>query len=439
VTAAPLLLVDIVAVVGSLAAVHWGFAAFGLTLRGADLLYRTAPLLLVFVFVVRGLYPAVAMNDADEMRRLVTGSTLAFGAYLLVVGGILPGEVDGLGLACAWLLTTITLPYGRSSMRRMLARTRWWGCSALVVGDMPLKAESKLRIREQGLRLIREPVDGAEAHVQNGLVRSNAKWAIVYAGSQWPSELVQPDTLRFPNVLVVTPSDLDRAGRLWQQPKELGGLPAYHVRSGLHTLRSRILKRALDLFLVLLAAPLVLPAGALIALLIRTSSKGPVFFGHRRLGKRGRWFRAWKFRTMVPDGDAVLNRYLEQHPSMKQEWEATQKLRRDPRVTSIGRFLRKTSLDELPQLWNVLLGQMSLVGPRPIVEAESSRYGAVFGLYMEVAPGITGLWQVSGRNNTSYPERVRIDAFYVRNWSLWLDLHILLRTVRTVLTGEGAC
>jgi lipopolysaccharide/colanic/teichoic acid biosynthesis glycosyltransferase len=134
----------------------------------------------------------------------------------------------------------------------------------------------------------------------------------------------------------------------------------------------------------------------------------------------------------------VLEYYLEQHPELREEWEQDQKLRYDPRVTRIGRFIRKTSLDELPQLWNVILGEMSLVGPRPIVTNEVPKYGPYYELYTIVKPGITGLWQVSGRNNTTYDERVQLDAYYVRNWSPWLDVYLLLKTVRIVLFAKGA-
>lgn len=141
---------------------------------------------------------------------------------------------------------------------------------------------------------------------------------------------------------------------------------------------------------------------------------------------------------MMPNADCVLSQYLEKHPEMAEEWKRDHKLRNDPRVTRIGRLLRKTSLDELPQLWNVLRGQMSLVGPRPIVYEEIAKYGDGFPLYSQVLPGLTGLWQVSGRNNTTYDERVALDAYYVRNWSPWLDIYLLARTVTVVLRREGA-
>ena len=162
--------------------------------------------------------------------------------------------------------------------------------------------------------------------------------------------------------------------------------------------------------LVALVGLLAFVPGVLIALAIAIDSRGPVFFAHRRVGEARRTFRLWKFRSMVRDADALLERYLRQHPERASEWERTHKLKDDPRVTRVGRFLRKTSLDELPQLWNVLRGDMSMVGPRPIVAAEIAKYGPAFGLYSQVLPGLTGLWQVSGRNDTHYGRRVELDS-----------------------------
>jgi lipopolysaccharide/colanic/teichoic acid biosynthesis glycosyltransferase len=149
-------------------------------------------------------------------------------------------------------------------------------------------------------------------------------------------------------------------------------------------------------------------------------------------------FHALKFRTMVANADRLLEEHLSKDPALRAEWELNHKLKNDPRVTLVGRFLRRTSLDELPQIWNVIVGQMSLIGPRPIVAAEIGRYGDHFDVYSRVLPGITGLWQVSGRNDTTYRERVELDCYYVYNWSLWLDLHILSRTVSAVLARKGA-
>jgi lipopolysaccharide/colanic/teichoic acid biosynthesis glycosyltransferase len=142
---------------------------------------------------------------------------------------------------------------------------------------------------------------------------------------------------------------------------------------------------------------------------------------------------------MVPDADQVLGEYLAKSPELRREWEAKHKLQHDPRITRVGRFLRKTSLDELPQIWNVITGDLSLIGPRPIVEEEIKRYKKAFRLYEKVRPGITGLWQISGRNNTTYDQRVDLDTYYVRNWSIWFDIYILAMTPAAVIKGNGAC
>jgi Undecaprenyl-phosphate galactose phosphotransferase WbaP len=171
--------------------------------------------------------------------------------------------------------------------------------------------------------------------------------------------------------------------------------------------------------------------------LVRRDGK-PAFYRHKRVGAGGRAFHCIKFRSMIPDADRVLAELLMRDPNAAAEWEATQKLRHDPRVTSVGRFLRKTSLDELPQLLNVLRGEMSLVGPRPIVTAETRFYGEHISHYHATRPGITGLWQVSGRSDTTYERRVQLDVLYVRNWTFWNDIIILLRTVPIVMLRRGA-
>ena len=201
---------------------------------------------------------------------------------------------------------------------------------------------------------------------------------------------------------------------------------------------NQFVKRIIDQSLSFLLMALLLPVMLLITLIIRLESPGSALFFHRRLGHGGRQFRMWKFRSMRPDGNRILEEYLRVHPEERAEWQEKRKLRNDPRVTRVGRILRRTSLDELPQLWNVLRGDMSLVGPRPIVADEAAKYSEWFDLYCRVVPGLTGLWQVSGRSDTNYQERVDLDSYYVRNWSPWFDIYLLACTVRVVLQGEGA-
>jgi lipopolysaccharide/colanic/teichoic acid biosynthesis glycosyltransferase len=187
--------------------------------------------------------------------------------------------------------------------------------------------------------------------------------------------------------------------------------------------------------LLVVLAPVMLA----IAWCIWREDGAPVLFAHWRVGQKGRLFRCLKFRSMVRRADLVLAELLEKDPSARREWERDRKLRSDPRVLRIGQFLRRTSLDELPQLLNVLRGEMHLVGPRPVVVQEIPRYGEHKRHYFAVKPGMTGLWQVSGRNNLTYAQRVALDARYVETRTLWMDLRILVRTVSVLVTRDGAC
>jgi Undecaprenyl-phosphate galactose phosphotransferase WbaP len=200
----------------------------------------------------------------------------------------------------------------------------------------------------------------------------------------------------------------------------------------------RVLKSLVEVVSSLLLAPFMLLAAVLISVMIRLDSVGPVVIGLPRVGRGGRLFRQWKFRTMTTDADERLHELLATDPARREEWERTRKLHDDPRLTRVGRLLRRTSLDELPQIFNVLVGEMSLIGPRPIAPDEVDRYGSKLPLYLTVRPGLTGLWQVSGRSDLTYPQRVALDTHYVLNWSIKLDLLILFRTVWAVLTGRGA-
>ena len=202
--------------------------------------------------------------------------------------------------------------------------------------------------------------------------------------------------------------------------------------------RYRVVKRFVDIVLVLLSLPLTLLAIGMVSAMVMLSSPGPIFYSHRRIRKHGAFFSMWKFRTMCVNSAEVLEEYLAKHPEARTEWNKTHKLRQDPRITPIGSFLRRYSLDELPQLWNVLTGQMSLVGPRPIVAAEVEKYADYFGCYCRVKPGLTGLWQVSGRSELSYDARVALDCEYVNRWSLRKDIVILSKTLSSVMNQDGA-
>jgi exopolysaccharide production protein ExoY len=216
--------------------------------------------------------------------------------------------------------------------------------------------------------------------------------------------------------------------------------------SSLHRLRlgspshsiERKLKFLMDIIIGSLALLILTPLLLIISLLIKGSDRGPIFYKHTRVGVKGRTFNCLKFRSMAVNADEMLSEYLESNPQARSEWAVHRKLTSDPRVTRLGLFLRTTSLDELPQLFNVMCGKMSLVGPRPVTEEELSRYGDYVALYISVRPGITGLWQVSGRSDCIYAERVQLDARYVSEWRLHKDVLILLKTIPVVLKRQGS-
>ena len=240
------------------------------------------------------------------------------------------------------------------------------------------------------------------------------------------------------------PTDLGHHPVEKSRLEENDGCIELHCRINVTNPISLASKRAMDLILVIGTLPVWLPLVVGIGICIKYFDRGPAFYRQARVGRFRTPFQAIKFRSMVHNADQKLKAYLAAHPECKAEWEATHKLKNDPRITKIGDFLRKTSLDELPQLINVLKGEMSLVGPRPIIDCSDydleyiQNHPEVFELYQMVRPGITGLWQISGRNSLPYKQRIYLDRFYLHNWSVTLDIFILWKTLKTALFREGA-
>jgi exopolysaccharide production protein ExoY len=234
------------------------------------------------------------------------------------------------------------------------------------------------------------------------------------------------------------PKDVERYVR------SLDGSPAAHTKvpkanppNGIIMTQYRKFgKRVFDIFFVVVSLPVMLPLILILAVLVMLDKKAP-FFGHRRVGMNGHKFYCWKLRSMAPNAEERLHLHLKSHPEARAEWDANFKLENDPRITRLGSFLRRSSLDELPQLWNILIGEMSIVGPRPVTATELDRYGAYLSKYSMMRPGLTGLWQVSGRNNISYEERILMDVDYVNNCNLALDTSIIMRTVMVVVGYTG--
>jgi Undecaprenyl-phosphate galactose phosphotransferase WbaP len=272
------------------------------------------------------------------------------------------------------------------------------------------------------------------------IASSGVRHAIVAAPELSQSkfaEVMERGGNAFPYLILIP--DTDSIWKSGAYTRDLMGILGIQVRNNLLDGGSRIAKRTIDLASSTLLTLFLLPLMTIISLLIVIESGFPVFYFDKRLGHGGGIFHMWKFRTMARHSAEVLDRYLASSPELQKEWAQYQKLRNDPRITRVGRVLRKTSLDELPQLWNVIKGEMSLVGPRPrLMEVNVPKYQVVNSLYARTTPGLTGLWQVSGRNRTTYEERIAYDAYYIRNWSVWMDIYLLAKTVGVVLTGDGA-
>jgi Undecaprenyl-phosphate galactose phosphotransferase WbaP len=249
------------------------------------------------------------------------------------------------------------------------------------------------------------------------------------------ADVLDQHSAAIPHLVVIRGVEEDL--RSWVGASDWAGLPGFRIDERLLLPAPRLVKRLMDIVLTLIGGLLLSPLLAIIALLVKVTSKGPIFYGQDRVGLGGRTFKTWKFRSMVVNADEVLESCLSRSSKLRAEWNQFHKLKDDPRITPIGRLLRKTSLDELPQLWNVLMGEMSLVGPRPITPGQVKEYENIH-LYTRLRPGITGLWQVNGRNLTTFRRRTEFDTTYIRNWSPWHDISILARTLKVVLRCEGA-
>ncbi|MBQ0166000.1 MAG: exopolysaccharide biosynthesis polyprenyl glycosylphosphotransferase [Treponema sp.] len=222
------------------------------------------------------------------------------------------------------------------------------------------------------------------------------------------------------------------------QIKDMAGILGFATTNRLSFKTNLFIKRFIELFLVIISSPFWLTIFIVLFIGVKLTSPGPAIYVHKRIGKNGTVLKCLKFRSMYKNADEMLEKILAENEEMRKEWETDRKILNDPRVTSFGKFLRKTSLDELPQLFNVLFGNMSLIGPRPVTESELVYYGKYSDFVFSVKPGISGMWQVSGRSDTGYEERVNFDTYYIQNWSIWLDIWILIRTVGVVLSHKGA-
>ncbi|MDR2073425.1 MAG: undecaprenyl-phosphate galactose phosphotransferase WbaP [Spirochaetaceae bacterium] len=420
------------------------------------------PYLPVFVvfFWALGLYPGASQAPAEEFKRLTTSSFLVYGGILLS-RYVEDNEFDPISVAfiISFILSIPGLLIGRSIARTILFITRLGGIPAVIygAGDTGKAVVDRLLDTTSAgyvpvLMLDDDPSKGAEYHgipiihdtsVGPEIVRRfHIRMAIVAmpsANRRTLNRIINHSVSAFRyNVLI---PDFFKMTNIWMNVRDIGGILGFGTSYRLNMFWNLVFKRVMDLFLTICGGILILPVLLIIALLIKLASPGPVLYIQERLGQNGKKFKMYKFRSMVIDAEHTLEKLLKDSPDLQKEYETNRKLKNDPRITGIGKILRKTSLDEFPQLLNILKGEMSLVGPRPILEEELSKYGEDFKRNYSVKPGLTGLWQISGRSDSDmdfFKAHISFDTYYLQSWSMWLDLWILYKTFGVVFKGEGA-
>lgn len=415
---------------------------------GAEFYLRLWPVLPVFVLLNALLklyhgnvaYPAAPLDPVEELRRL-SGSSLITHLGVIAYLGLAYQSTENYSRAVIVLsgLATAALaqPF-RNLVRLVLKKLDVAQIPVMLAGSGEL-ADRVLKALAQDAHTGFKVVKTVDADYHDLVPEARRLGVQILVACQDPRlfKCQMSELVKWFSHIEYMPTG-DAFPTFGAQPvsfEGLGGLEMVNQRC-MRVLRSE--KWILDKMLAIIAFICLSPFFVLIPILIKLTSRGPVFYRQNRLGKQGRPIRVWKFRSMYADADERLKKILESDLARKAEWEANFKLVDDPRVTPLGKFLRKTSIDEFPQLFNVFSGDMALVGPRPIVEDEVHYYGASYDTFASVKPGITGLWQASGRSDTDYARRVALDVRYVLNWSPWMDIWILFRTVGAVLFMKGA-
>lgn len=433
------------------------------------------PVPLVFIFINSSfslyhgnwMYPAAPLSPVEEMRRLFCSSLLTHIGIIAVLAFAYQ-TTEGFSrvvIAFSGLLTALGAQSFRNWMRYILFKTGIGQIPVFLAGRGEVASHVTTMLGNDaysGLNIIGyfDGVDKIRPNQKKRRKKHNNtfKSGLPFLGSL--RDIVSVAKKRDVKILLACQDE-----RLFRQQLEefsswftyieyipsvrafpvfgsraisIGGIGGFEMVNQGRMRAKRFQKRVLDTLLSIIAFVFFLPLFIIVPILIKLTSSGPVFFRQKRLGRNGEPIYVWKFRSMYRDAEQRLKILLESDSKARKEWSRHFKLDKDPRITPLGRFLRKTSLDEIPQLFNVIFGDMALIGPRPIVEEEVAYYGNSFKIFSSVKPGVTGLWQVSGRSNTDYAQRVALDTYYVLNWSPWMDLWILVRTVYAVFLMRGA-
>ncbi len=424
--------------------------------------FTLCPFLLIFVgcnsliklYHGNMFYPGMPLSSVEELRRMVFSITFC---YLLLLAYLVFArrveEFSRMVLIGSWLLSCVAISPWRNFFRFLLRKLGIGQIEVLIAGGGQTGRIMRRNFERRsyyGIKVIGYFDDNpATEEADPGWKRLGTLDDVVAVGQSrkidcivccLPVMVVQRRlkeyVAAFPHLTIVPDNSVFPIA--WSYPVDFHGISGIEFRNQLLLPGPRLTKKVVELVCTICGLILATPLFIVLAILVKLSSTGPIIYRAHRLGQYGRPIQVWKFRTMYVDADKELERLLAENPERQKEWTAKFKLTDDPRVTPLGRFLRRTSLDELPQLFNVLRGEMAMIGPRPIVEEEKEYYGEKYELFASVKPGITGLWQISGRSETDYEQRVTFDSYYIMNWTVWMDLYILEYTVWEALIGRGA-
>lgn len=470
---AALIAIDVIAVYSALFLAYFSrklLDIFSAGLTPLDLPFRRYLVFwwIPFICIVAAAYEKMYVkrlcfwDEAREMIKAVSASVIII--FAIVSLGKLSGVISRLVLVFFWLYSMFLLPFFRLAGKRILLATGLWRENALVLGAGSAGIEiARGIIREphMGYNIIGFLDDDAEK--KGAEVTIDACKYRIFGKTRYFSKFV--NLLNISTVIIAMPSlslqemsaitsTVQRYTKSVLLVPDLKGIALlnselYHlfmqqlflmkINNNLKSVFNRLVKRSFDIAVAFLFSPVLLLLAAVIGILVKIDSPGPLFYSHVRIGQKGNPITVFKIRTMYMDAGEKLKNFLEKDRSAREEWETFFKLKNDPRVTRVGKWLRETSLDELPQMINIINGSMSLVGPRPVLQEEIDNYYREYAdYYFMVKPGMTGLWQTSGRNVINYDVRVKLDTWYVLNWSLWFDIVILFKTIKVVLKKEGA-
>lgn len=414
-------------------------------LIGRILLWRTqapmaqmAVLLGVITFFGMGLYPGYGLTAVKELEKMSKATTLVF--FLLATASYLNKSFQEFSrsiMLIAWILAIIILPIVHFILRNLLSRTKWYGTPVVIFGEGEWVNQIETSLR--GVRRLGWQVK--DVFSINAIETLKLKY-----DTHLIAVLALPANSRIgntPRILsqhfrkLVLIQETEYFGSLWVKPLDLDGHLGLEFNFHLLEWPSRLLKQLVDYIGAAILLILLSPFLALFSILIKIDSQGPVIFKQKRLGKDFKEFYVYKFRTMENNAEQSLQKLLQSNAKLRDEYEHFHKLERDPRRTKIGLFLRRFSLDELPQLWNVLKGDMSLIGPRAYLPSELHKMGSYSAIVLRVKPSLTGWWQVMGHNETTFNRRLQLDEYYISNWSLWMDIFIMFKTLWVVIKGSG--